>query len=382
MFDEKQKIILNALNKTYPGRKSFQLREINDIAEQNGIEKRYVTDLTKKLNKVTRGVYDISNFNNESENKVSSIAKLQTISNTEDVYIPDVDKYFVRWGHTKDVEEIIKSKQFYPVFITGLSGNGKTLMVEQVCAKLKRNFIRVQISPETDEDDLIGGFRLVNGETVFAEGPIIRAMKSGAILLIDEIDRSSNKIMCLQGVLEGNPVLIKKTGELVKPELGFNIFATANTKGKGSDDGRFIAASIIDEAFLERFVIAMEQPYPTPPTEKKIVLKHMEKYGKTDADFAEKLVVWSEAIRKTFIDGGVDELISTRRLCHIAKTFAIFNDKLKSIKLCVARFDEDTKEAFVDLYTKIDAGIKLDPTFENVNDENVNEGMDKNFSPN
>lgn len=372
MFDEKQKIILNALNKTYPGRKSFQLREINDIAEQNGIEKRYVTDLTKKLNKVTRGVYDISNFNNESENKVSSIAKLQTISNTEDVYIPDVDKYFVRWGHTKDVEEIIKSKQFYPVFITGLSGNGKTLMVEQVCAKLKRNFIRVQISPETDEDDLIGGFRLVNGETVFAEGPIIRAMKSGAILLIDEIDRSSNKIMCLQGVLEGNPVLIKKTGELVKPELGFNIFATANTKGKGSDDGRFIAASIIDEAFLERFVIAMEQPYPTPATEKKIVLKHMEKYGKTDADFAEKLVVWSEAIRKTFIDGGVDELISTRRLCHIAKTFAIFNDKLKSIKLCVARFDEDTKEAFVDLYTKIDAGIKLDPTF-----ENVNEGMDK-----
>ena len=372
MFDEKQKIILNALNKTYPGRKSFQLREINDIAEQNGIEKRYVTDLTKKLNKVTRGVYDISNFNNESENKVSSIAKLQTISNTEDVYIPDVDKYFVRWGHTKDVEEIIKSKQFYPVFITGLSGNGKTLMVEQVCAKLKRNFIRVQISPETDESDLIGGFRLVNGETVFAEGPIIRAMKSGAILLIDEIDRSSNKIMCLQGVLEGNPVLIKKTGELVKPELGFNIFATANTKGKGSDDGRFIAASIIDEAFLERFVIAIEQPYPTPATEKKIVLKHMEKYGKTDADFAEKLVVWSEAIRKTFIDGGVDELISTRRLCHIAKTFAIFNDKLKSIKLCVARFDEDTKTAFVDLYTKIDAGIKLDPTF-----ENVNEGMDK-----
>ena len=372
MFDEKQKIILNALNKTYPGRKSFQLREINDIAEQNGIEKRYVTELTKKLNKVTRGVYDISNFNNESENKVSSSSKLQTISNTEDIYIPDVDKYFVRWGHTKDVEEIIKSKQFYPVFITGLSGNGKTLMVEQVCAKLKRNFIRVQISPETDEDDLIGGFRLVNGETVFAEGPIIRAMKSGAILLIDEIDRSSNKIMCLQGVLEGNPVLIKKTGELVKPELGFNIFATANTKGKGSDDGRFIAASIIDEAFLERFVIAMEQPYPTPATEKKIVLKHMEKYGKTDADFAEKLVVWSEAIRKTFIDGGVDELISTRRLCHIAKTFAIFNDKLKSIKLCVARFDEDTKEAFVDLYTKIDAGIKLDPKF-----ENVNEGMDK-----
>jgi MoxR-like ATPase len=236
----------------------------------------------------------------------------------------------------------------------GLSGNGKTTMVEQACAKLKKKYIRVQITPETDEDDLIGGFRLVNGETVFAEGPVIRAMKSGALLLLDEI---------------GKPVLIKKTGEVVHPVSGFNVMSTANTKGKGSDDGRFIAATIIDEAFLERFTITLEQQYPTAATEKKIVLKHMEKYGKTDTEFADKLVVWSEAIRKTFVDvwseairktfvdGGVDELISTRRLCHIAQTFAIFNDKIKAIKLCIARFDDDTKEAFLDLYTKIDAGI-------------------------
>lgn len=274
-----------------------------------------------------------------------------------DVYVPPKDSVYVRWGYFKDVESIIKSGMFYPVFITGLSGNGKTTMVEQACAKMKKNFIRVQISPETDEDDLLGGFRLVNGQTVFQDGPVVKAMRTGALLLIDEIDRGSNRIMCLQGVLEGKPVLLKKTGEIVTPEKGFNVIATANTKGKGSDDGRFIAAAIIDEAFLERFVVTLEQPYPSAAVEKKIVLKHMEKYGKVDEQFAEKLVTWSDAIRKTFVDGGIDELISTRRLCHISQTYAIFNNKMKAIQLCVNRFDEDTKTAFVDLYTKIDEGV-------------------------
>lgn len=274
-----------------------------------------------------------------------------------DVYVPPKDSVYVRWGYFKDVESIIKSGMFYPVFVTGLSGNGKTTMVEQACAKLKKNFIRVQISPETDEDDLLGGFRLVNGQTVFQDGPVVKAMRTGALLLIDEIDRGSNRIMCLQGVLEGKPVLLKKTGEIVTPEKGFNVIATANTKGKGSDDGRFIAAAIIDEAFLERFVVTLEQPYPSAAVEKKIVLKHMEKYGKVDEQFAEKLVTWSDAIRKTFVDGGIDELISTRRLCHISQTYAIFNNKMKAIQLCVNRFDEDTKTAFVDLYTKIDEGV-------------------------
>ena len=283
-------------------------------------------------------------------------APVTSILNT-DTYVPAVESTYVRWGEFADIASIIKSKSFYPVYIAGLSGNGKTMMVEQACAYADREYVRVQISPETDEDDLIGGFRLLNGETVFAKGPVVKAMERGAILLIDEIDRSTNKIMCLQGVLEGKPIMIKKTGEIIRPAKGFNVIATANTKGKGSDDGRFVSATVIDEAFLERFVCTIEQTYPPLATERKIVVKHMEKYNKVDEDFAEKLVTWSEVIRKTFADGGVDELISTRRLCHIAHTFSIFDDRLKAINMCISRFDEDTKLAFSDLYSKIDASV-------------------------
>ena len=234
-------------------------------------------------------------------------------------------------------------------------------MAEQACAKSKREYIRVQVTPETDEDDLIGGFRLIDGDTVFCKGPVIKAMEKGAILLIDEIDRGSNKLMCLQGVLEGKPVLVKKTGEVIHPAHGFNVIATANTKGKGSDDGRFISATIIDEAFLERFTITLEQPYPSQVVERNIVMNHMSKFECVDEDFANSLTVWSEAIRKTFMDGGVDELISTRRLCHIVQTFSIFKDRKKSIELCISRFDQDTKEAFLDLYTKVDAKEEVQP---------------------
>ena len=230
-------------------------------------------------------------------------------------------------------------------------------MVEQSAAKAKIPFLRVQITPETDEDDLIGGFRLINGETVFCKGPVIKAMEEGALLLIDEIDRGTNKIMCLQGVLEGKPVLIKKTGETVKPAEGFNVIATANTKGRGSDDGRFSAATIIDDAFLERFVAAIDQPFPNPQVEEKIVLAHMVKYDSVDEDFLKKLVAWSNVIRKTFEADGVDEVVSTRRLCHITKTFKIFGDRMKSIALCISRFDEETKEAFLDLYSKVDENV-------------------------
>ena len=274
-----------------------------------------------------------------------------------DVYVPAKDECYIPWGNSTDVVEIIKSGQFYPTFITGLSGNGKTMMVEQACAKLKREYVRVQITPETDEDDLIGGFRLINGETVFSYGPVVKAMKHGAILLIDEIDRGSNKLMCLQSVLEGKSLLLKKTGEVVKPAAGFNVIATANTKGKGSDDGRFTAATILDDAFLERFIDTIEQTYPNAKIEKKIVMKHMEKFNKVDEDFADNLITWAEIIRKTFADGGVDEVITTRRLCHIVQIYSIFNDKMKSITRGIARFDEDTKAAFADLYTKVDAKV-------------------------
>jgi MoxR-like ATPase len=249
---------------------------------------------------------------------------------------------------------------FYPTYVSGLSGNGKTFMIEQACAKLGKEFIRVQINPETDEDDLLGGFRLIDGETVFAKGPVLKAMENGAILLLDEIDRATNKIMCLQGILEGKPVLVKKTGETISPKKGFNVFATANTKGKGSDDGRFTAASIIDEAFLERFTISVDQQFPSAAIEKKILSKHMDKFDIQDDEFVQKLVTWADIIRKTFYDDGVDEVISTRRLCHVVQTFSIFKDKVKSIDLCISRFDEDTKLAFLDLYTKVDSGAQLD----------------------
>ena len=264
---------------------------------------------------------------------------------------------FVPWGHFKDIKQVVKSGLFYPVFVTGLSGNGKTLMIEQIHADMNKELIRVNITIETDEDDLLGGFRLVNGETKFVPGPVIEAMEKGCTLLLDECDLGSNKLMCLQPVLEGKGVYLKKVNKWISPKDGFNVMATANTKGKGSEDGRFIGTNILNEAFLERFAITIEQPYPAAAVEKKIVLGSMKKYGTVDEDFATNLVTWSEVIRKTFYDGGVDELISTRRLDHIVKAFAIFKDKMKSIQMCVARFDDDTKESFMDLYTKIDAGV-------------------------
>ena len=271
--------------------------------------------------------------------------------------IPSLFDGFVSWGHFGTIEKVVKSGLFYPIFVTGLSGNGKTLMIEQVHAKLNKELIRVNITIETDEDDLLGGFRLVNGETKFVPGPVIEAMERGCTLLLDECDLGSNKILALQPVLEGKGDFLKKVNKWVSAKDGFNVMATANTKGKGSEDGRFIGTNILNEAFLERFAITLEQPYATATTEKKIVMGSMTKYKKVDEEFATNLITWADVIRKTFYDGGVDEVISTRRLDHIVKAFAIFGDKMKSIELCVARFDEDTKASFMDLYTKIDAGI-------------------------
>jgi MoxR-like ATPase len=297
--------------------------------------------------------------------KVVTQAKL----NVEvDNLIPVVDSTYVAFGFHTDLNKIIRSGMFYPTFISGLSGNGKTTMVEQVCAKAKREAIRVNISVETDEDDLIGGNTLVDGNVVYREGPVLTAMKRGAVLILDELDRGSNKLMCLQAILEGKPYFNKKTGEVIAPTSGFNIIATANTKGRGSDDGKFISAQILDEAFLERFAVTIEQQYPTEAQEKKIVLGKMSKVGKVDEDFAEKLVRWADVIRKTFNEGAIDDLISTRRLEHIVNAYAMFDNRIKSIELCVNRFDEDTRQAFLDLYTKVDSGVEL-----NQNEESVEE---------
>ena len=359
--------ILKELAKNYPDQTAFRKNVIETTAKSMGYTGKDFYPMLTAENRVKIGTYDLSALLQtvEVDNNVIDIApaaKMQSIVNQEKTFAK-ADPTFVPWGAFHDLVKMIKSEMFYPVYVSGLSGNGKTFMVEQACSKLNREFIRVQINPETDEDDLLGGFRLINGETVFSKGPVLKAMENGAILLLDEIDRATNKIMCLQGILEGKPVLVKKTGETISPAPGFNVIATANTKGKGSEDGRFTAASIIDEAFLERFTVAIDQKFPSPSIETKILNNHMSKFGAKDTDFVEKLITWADIIRKTFYDDGVDEVISTRRLCHIAQTYSIFKNRAKAIDLCIARFDEDTKSAFLDLYSKVDAGVEtLDTT--------------------
>jgi hypothetical protein len=289
------------------------------------------------------------------------VAKISSVGRVEEgAIVPKVNNLYVPFGFFDKMKAIVASQRFYPVFVSGLSGNGKTFMVEQSCAQAKREFLRVNISPETDEDDLIGGFRLIDGETKWFDGPVIQAMKRGSVLVLDEIDRGSNKLMCMQGVLEGKGILVKKTGEYVEPVTGFNVVATANTKGKGDETGRYMAATILDDAFLERFPITVEQEYPDTKIETKILAKVFDSLGIKDKDFVDNLVKWADIIRKTFQEGAIDELISTRRLVHIAEAYTIFNNKMDAIQYCINRFDAETKSAFLDLYTKIDAGI--DPT--------------------
>ncbi len=300
-----------------------------------------------------------SSVTDTAEENTNTTVNLVATNMEKQNLIPSHFVGFVPWGHHSTIKQIVNSGLFYPVFVTGLSGNGKTLMIEQIHAEMQKELIRVNITIETDEDDLLGGFRLVNGETKFVPGPVIEAMERGCTLLLDECDLGSNKLMCLQPVLEGKGVYLKKVNKWVTPKDGFNVMATANTKGKGSEDGRFIGTNILNEAFLERFAITIEQPYASASTEKKIVLGSMKKYGTVDKEFASNLITWAEVIRKTFFDGGVDEVISTRRLDHIVKAFAIFKDKMTAIELCVSRFDDDTKQSFIDLYTKVDAGVDL-----------------------
>ena len=309
----------------------------------------------------------------ESKNTESTM-DMSTYFNPAEL-IPAKDPLFVAHGHFSDLVKVIQSKKFYPVFETGESGTGKTYMTEQACAKLKREFIRVNITVETDEDDLLGHYSLVDGNTVWQDGPVVIAMERGSVLLLDEIDLASNKVMCLQPILEGKGVYLKKINRMVTPAAGFSVVATANTKGKGSEDGRFVFTNILNEAFLERFPITMEVGYPSAPTEKKIVNKVLDSLGVSDSDFAEKLVNWANAIRKTFYDGGIDEVIATRRLVHISNAFAIFRDRMKSIEMCVNRFDEDTKTSFLDLYSKIDAGVDIeDSSTEESSEEETTDG--------
>ena len=313
--------------------------------------------VTKKLDdyKVGRGKWNLT-VQEKLEQDYQSLPALPAV---EQNLIPEKDDTFVKFGNFSDIKKIIGSNLFYPTFITGLSGNGKTFLVEQACSQLKRELIRVNITIETDEDDLIGGFRLINGETVWHNGPVIEALERGAVLLLDEVDLASNKILCLQSILEGKGIFLKKIGRFIQPKNGFTVIATANTKGKGSEDGRFIGTNVLNEAFLERFCVTFEQSYPTAATEQKILEGIAKDLNVVAPSFCKNLVDWADIIRKTFYDGGIEDIISTRRLVHIIRAYSIFADKEKAIKVCINRFDDETKASFIELYDKVDADFDI-----------------------
>ena len=368
-LNKTQKTVLKVLKDTYK-KDTVTRAEINALVKKKVIKNP--SWLKSDKYKVDRGVYTLNVDSVESDTtkkttdtKVSNDTKAAYIvSSLTDNVVPEKDTDFVNFGNYADIKNIVKSKKFYPVFITGLSGNGKTLAVTQACAESKREMIRCNITIETDEDDLLGGYRLKDGQTVWQNGPVIEAMERGAVLLLDEIDLASNKIMCLQPILEGSGVYVKKINKFVKPKIGFNVIATANTKGQGSDDGKFIGTNVLNEAFLERFPVTFEQQYPSAKIEEKIVAQKLASAGKRDEKFAHNLVTWADVIRKTYNDGGVDEIISTRRLVHIAEAYGIFKNKMKAIAVCTNRFDDDTKTSFTDLYTKVDSGASVDQILE------------------
>ena len=351
--------ILTDLQNTFG--KEFIAADVRGYCASKNISYQTVTKRLENF-KVGRGKWNLEITQQKVEEIERTFQSPAVLPSTPQNLIPDKDDTFVKFGNFNDIKKIIQSRIFYPAFITGLSGNGKTISVEQACSQLKRELIRVNITVETDEDDLIGGFRLVNGETAWHNGPVIEALERGAILLLDEIDLASNKILCLQSVLEGKGVFLKKIGRFVKPTAGFNVIATANTKGKGSEDGRFIGTNVLNEAFLERFPVTFEQSYPAPVTEQKILEGVALDLGVEDRDFCKRLVDWADVIRKTFYDGGIEEIISTRRLVHIIRAYAIFQDKAKAIQVCVNRFDDETKQSFLELYDKIDVDFVMPST--------------------
>jgi len=343
--------IINDLKNTYGT--EFTAADVRGYCASHGVSYPTVTRRLEEY-KVGRGKWNLEVTQETVEELEHTYQAPAVMPASEQNLIPQKDDTFVKFGNFSDVKKIIQSRIFYPTFITGLSGNGKTLTVEQACSQLGRELIRVNITVETDEDDLIGGFRLVGGETVWHNGPVIEALQRGAVLLLDEIDLASNKILCLQSILEGKGVFLKKIGKWITPAKGFQVFATANTKGKGSDDGRFIGTNVLNEAFLERFPVTFEQEYPSPSIEAKILGKICD-----DDKFTTKLVDWADIIRKTFYDGGIEEIISTRRLVHIVKAYNIFGDKAKAIQVCINRFDDETKQAFLELYDKVDADFQM-----------------------
>ena len=389
LLNDKQRQFVELCYKEFGDIKEITRKQLVEVEKKHKVAFPQWLVADKDL-KVKKGLFKIPTGSDTDVDKPTTMEKVvkptinreaaYIVSTLTDNVVPAKDKNFVSFGNYPDVKSIIKSDRFYPVFLTGLSGNGKTMSVTQACADLKKELIRVNITIETDEDDLLGGFRLKDGHTVWANGPIIEAMERGAVLLLDEIDLASNKIMCLQPVLEGSGIFVKKINKWVQPKKGFNVIATANTKGQGSEDGKFIGTNVLNEAFLERFPVTFEQKYPSVSTEKKILNNTLKSYGKSDVKFIDKLTTWADVIRKTYFDGGVDEIISTRRLVHITQAYSIFNNKMKAIQMCTNRFDDDTKNSFVELYTKVDAGASADSIIEDQKKSDLNSQMEDNDS--
>ena len=390
-FTPDRKEFLTTLTETYPNQTSFVKEDFDQVggmpywvkSSRYGFKDNGIFNLHAVVSGYNGGYSEEGNVTPISapvpalsvSNQMPVAAQTTAVNSLDNIkIIPERMSNYVPFGHFKDVKNIIKSKMFFPIFVTGLSGNGKTLMIEQVCAQLKRECYRVNITIETDEDDLMGGHTLQNGNVIFREGPVIKAMRKGAVLLLDEVDLGSNKLMCLQSVLEGKGYFIKKTGEWVSPKQGFTVLATANTKGQGSDDGKFIGTQIMNEAMLERFAITMQQEYPPVKTERSILKKEMELTGEVDNEFCEKLVDWADIIRKSFYEGAIDDVVTTRRLVHIVNAYRMFGDKLKSITMCISRFDEETRNSILDLYTKIDAGVDMNAETNTETSEEDNNG--------
>ena len=398
MNEKRKEFVTCALDVLGPDLKVINRESIHKVLDAYDGLKFPSWLVSKELRTNERGAYHVPSLDGKFEKDVDSNVNQLSVKKTEaitavamapkaievleeqDSYVPENFEGYVPWGNFNMIRDVIKSRIFYPIFITGMSGNGKTLMAKEVCAKLKREFVRANITIETDEDDLLGGFRLLNGETVWHDGPVVMAMKRGAILLLDEIDLASNKIMALQPILEGSSIYLKKIGKWVHPAPGFNVIATANTKGQGSDDGRFIGTNVMNESFLERFPVTIEQTYPTNKIEEKILVNELGKQDKVDEPFVKNLVKWADVIRKTFMDGGVDEIISTRRLVHIIGAFCIFDNKMKAIEMCVSRFDTETKDSFLDLYTKVDAGVSVEDLMSKSDDNSDDDDDEEDMS--
>ena len=372
----KLKTQLIELRTMYPGKDSISRIEVNAFRDASPDNK--LVGLFYSLHRISTKEYSLLDISIPHEDAVvvkqsPPVALIPTVvtvtqpvpiviipKTSTDISgsIPTLKKHYVQWGNYKDVERLLASNKFFALYLTGDSGTGKDIMIEQACAKLGRAMIRVQITRETKEDQLVGSKSLVNGNIVYEDGPIVWAAENGACINLSEISAGdANELLCLQHVLEGDAFFVKSANKWVTPKAGFCVIATDNTKGMGSDSGKFVGTNILNSAFLERFKMTMEQQYPPVKIEREILAKEMLRHkSEVDTKFIEELSDWVAVIRKTYMDEGIDEQITTRRACHIVDVHCNFFPVDKAIQLCTARFDDTTQAAFLTLWEKMKTG--------------------------